>query len=65
LPLVIDYFSKYPLLSSKYLDYQDWAKVVNVILTKGQKTSEAFKLAEKIRTNYNNTRHTFNWDHLK
>jgi hypothetical protein len=23
LPLVIDYFSKYPLLSSKYLDYQD------------------------------------------
>lgn len=65
MPLVIDYFSKYPLLSSKYLDYQDWTKIVNVILTKGQKTSEAFKLAEKIRTNYNKTRHTFNWDHLK
>lgn len=64
LPLVINYFNKYPLLSSKYLDFQDWSKVVNLILKKGQ-NMETYKIAEDIRKNYNKTRHTFNWDHLK
>lgn len=60
---VVQYFDKYPLLSSKYLDYKDWAQIVNIIEFKGQKF-ETYKLAEEIITNYNKTRHKFNWDHL-
>lgn len=61
-PLVLNYFDKYPLKSSKYRDFQDWTKVVNRILKKGQNL-ETYRIAEDIRKNYN--RHTFNWDHLK
>lgn len=64
LKLVIQYFDKYPLLSSKYLDYKDWAHIVKIIESKGQKF-ETYKLAEEIRNNYNQTRHQFKWDHLK
>jgi regulation of enolase protein 1 (concanavalin A-like superfamily) len=36
--LLIDYLNKYPLLSSKYLDYLDWANSFDIILKKEHMT---------------------------
>ena len=36
--ILIDYLNKYPLLSSKYLDFLDWAKAFGVITQKDHKT---------------------------
>lgn len=66
LKLVNKYFNKYPLLSSKYLDYKDWSSILNNIEYYNNKPShpECIKLAIEIRKNYNSTRTKFNWDHL-
>lgn len=60
---VVKYFDTYPLLSSKYLDYKDWAHLINMIESKDD-MSKIYKLAEEIKTNYNSTRHKLKWDHL-
>lgn len=67
LSLVVKYFEKYPLLSSKYLDYKDWKKIIDLAIIKGNKPShiECKELAIKIRNNFNKTRKNINWDHLK
>lgn len=61
---IIDYFSRYPLLSSKYLDYQSW-----LYIWKKQKenpvTTSYIEEAKVIRKDYNKTRTSYNWDHLK
>ena len=36
--IIIDYFECYPLYSSKYLDYQDWAEAARLILDKKNNT---------------------------
>lgn len=66
LKLVNKYFSKYPLLTSKYLDFKDWSYLLEVIEFHNNKPShpECAKLASNIRKNFNKTRTKFNWDHL-
>ena len=62
--LLIDYLSNYPLFSSKFLNYNDVKKVVNIINNKEHKTEEGlFKIFEITKT-MNNRRHVFIWDHL-
>ena len=61
---ILDYFSKYPLLSSKYLDFKDWAHILDLQNSNPVTTSYLDK-AKKIRTDFNSTRTTYNWDHLK
>ncbi|AQZ19154.1 AI1 (mitochondrion) [Zygosaccharomyces parabailii] len=65
LKLVKEYFNKYPLLSSKYLNYKDWEKLLDLVL-KYNKFSHPniFKLAKVIKTNYNKNRTSFSWKHL-
>ena len=62
---VKDYFNKYPLLSSKYLDYKDWESVLTLIDVKSSFT-DVFILdrSKKIITNFNSTRVNITWDHL-
>jgi hypothetical protein len=57
------YFNKYPLLSSKFLDYKDWEYVLNLQNLNNLTTSYLEKTI-KIKTNFNKTRTTFTWDHL-
>ena len=61
---IIDYFNKYPLLSSKYLDYNSW-----YYIWKKQKenpiTTSYIKEAETIKKDFNSSRTSYNWDHLK
>ena len=60
---IIEYFSRFPLLSSKYLDYKSWAYVLELQKTNSRTTSY-LEEAIKIRKDYNATRTTYNWNHL-
>lgn len=55
--LLIDYFNKYPLKSSKFLDYKDWYCCYEP-LTKN------LDIIKKHKSNMNKNRTDFNWDHL-
>ena len=61
--LVIEYFDKFPLLSSKFLDYTDWKYMDQYIKTNGQ-NKDTWELGLKIKKDYNSTRTTFTWKHL-
>ena len=60
---IIEYFSRFPLLSSKYLDYKSWVYVLKLQKTHSRTTSYLDE-AINIRKDYNATRTTYNWNHL-
>lgn len=69
-----NYLDKYPLFSSKYLNYKDWLKVLefkkiaaaSVRSTVGTKYDADFlDKVVKIRDGMNNKRTIFVWDHLQ
>ena len=62
--IIIDYFECYPLYSSKYLDYRDWAEAARLILDKKQYTNESIVKIDSLKSNMNNSRVYFNWIHL-
>ena len=62
--IVCDYFNKYPLLSSKLLDFKDFCHIVK-LQNLNKLTTSYLDIAIKIRTDFNKTRTTFVWDHLK
>ena len=64
LDLIIDYFNKYPLLSSKYLDFQSWVYVLKLQQINSI-TSSYLEKAIIIKKDFNKTRTSYNWDHLK
>lgn len=61
---IIYYFNLFPLLSSKYLDYIDWKDIVE-LQNVNSNVNSYLKIALKKRENFNKTRTTINWDHLK
>ena len=61
---IIDYFNKFPLLSSKYLDYISWCYVLD-LQQKNSRTTSYLDEALIIRKDFNKTRTTYNWNHLK
>nr|QID02895.1 hypothetical protein [Orbilia oligospora] len=71
LDIIINYFNKYPLFSSKYLDYKDWEKVAYLIINNKHKkpgfnySDEDLTMVKNIKNNMNTKRIYFNWDHLK
>ena len=46
--IVLDYFSNFPLFSSKYLDYKDWEKVALTMLDNKHYTDEGIKLTDHV-----------------
>lgn len=64
LQIIIDYFNKHPLLSSKYLDYKDWEKVALLILENKNYTDHGINLTDSVRKGMNRQRIYFTWDHL-
>ena len=63
--ILIDYFNKYPLLSSKYLDYLEWKYSFNLILNKEHKTEQGIETILAAKNKMNDKRTNFNWDHLE
>jgi LAGLIDADG endonuclease len=61
---VVNYLDKYPLFSSKYLDYKDWKKVVLLILNNKHYTEEGLKITDSVRNEMNRKRTYFEWYHL-
>jgi hypothetical protein len=57
--LLINYLSNYPLFSSKFLNYNDFNKVVNIINIKEHKTEEGLLKIFEITKTINNRRHVF------
>jgi hypothetical protein len=58
-----DYLSNYPLRSTKYLDYQDWARVLDYF-EQGTHMENKEHIAV-IKSQMNQRRTVYNWDHLQ
>ena len=57
-------FNKYPLFSSKYLDYKDWEKIAYLIVNSQHYSEEGIDTVEIVRSRMNTKRTNFNWEHL-
>lgn len=64
LKVIIDYLAKYPLYSSKYLDYKDWEIVAMLRLNNEHYSEDGIIKVELAKASMNNNRIYFNWDHL-
>lgn len=66
LDLLINYLNKFPLLSSKYLDYLSWIEIIEFIKVHGNNNvpGGVWNLACIKRKDFNKTRTTFTWKHL-
>ena len=62
--LLINYQDTYPLYSSKYLDYLDWCKIIKLSNNKELKKDFILSECNKLKSQMNNNRKIFNWDHL-
>ena len=61
---LISYFNRYSLLSSKFLDYKDF-NTIFLLQQQNSLTTSYLEKAINIRTDFNSTRTTFTWNHLK
>jgi hypothetical protein len=61
---VIDYFTKFPLLSSKHMDYLSWNKAHEIAVSKRYRTLEGTAELVKLKSSMNSQRTEFNWSHL-
>ena len=64
--ILIDYLTKYPLFSSKHLDYLNWLNIIEVQKESKNKTKtiEYSNFILKLKKNMNTSRTIFNWKHL-
>lgn len=58
------YFSRFPLLSSKHLDYINWIESHELVVSKKYKTIEGTSKLIQLKNTMNSQRSYFNWDHL-
>ena len=63
--LLKNYLDKYPLFSSKYLDYLNWKEALIIIENKFHLNEYGVKNIKFLKSNMNNSRWRFNWNHLK
>jgi hypothetical protein len=60
--IIRNYLVEYPLQGSKYLDYLDWCKVLSYFELGTHKENKAHIV--EIKSQMNQRRTVFNWDHL-
>ena len=60
-----NYLLKFPLFGTKYLDFLDWMKIVDMFYLNEHKTKKGKEKFVKIKSGMNNYRTTFTWDHLQ
>ena len=65
LSIIIGYLNKYPLLSTKYLEFKDWEIVANHKLLRTYHSEGIYKCILDLKAGMNMNRKDFNWDHLK
>lgn len=59
-----NYLNLFPLFGSKYLDYKDWIKVLDYFKSGTFKHKNNIQEIIIIKSNMNNARINFTWDHL-
>jgi Cytochrome C and Quinol oxidase polypeptide I/LAGLIDADG endonuclease len=59
-----NYLNLFPLFGSKYLDYKDWIKVLDYFKSDTFKHKNNIQEIIIIKSNMNNARINFTWDHL-
>jgi len=64
LSTIITYLNAFPLLSSKVLDYKDWALAAKLIIKDLHLSVESKTSIDLLKNNMNRNRSYFNWDHL-
>lgn len=64
LRIILSYFSKFKMYSSKYLDYKNWAQASKLLLNNIAYLPENKKIIYELKNNMNNKRTIFNWNHL-
>lgn len=64
LNIIINYLDKYPLYSSKYLDYKDWKEIVLLIFENKHYTEEGLNKTYSVKKSMNRQRTYFSWNHL-
>lgn len=62
---IVNYFTQFPLFSSKRLNYLDWLACHHLITSKNHITPEGRALALKLKLGMNSKRTFFKWDHLE
>jgi len=58
------YFSKFPLAGGKRLDYQEWSKVLALIIKGRHQTKEGLQISLEAKESMNSYRSSWNWEHL-
>lgn len=62
---VVNYLTKYPLFGTKFLDFEDWVKVVELFNQGSLNHKFNMDYVKHIKSNMNNKRTIFVWNHLQ
>lgn len=62
---LINYLDKYPLFTSKYLNYMDWLNGFNIFNNKSKNHPIILKEIRLLKSKMNKNREIFTWNHLK
>ena len=62
---VVDYLTKYPLFGTKFSDYKDWVKVVELFNQSSFNHKLNMNYVKLIKSGMNDKRTIFVWDHLQ
>ena len=65
--ILTNYLTKFPLWSSKFLNYSDWLIAIDLfkkVYKTKNKSDEVFNEIKKIKVGMNDNRVNFTWDHL-
>jgi len=65
LQILVDYLNKYPLLSSKHNDFEDWCIVYNMMCRNEHLNTTGKDTIKNIKLKMNKNRSIFDWSHLK
>jgi len=64
LSLLVSYLNEYPLFSSKLLNYLDFKKCLNIMITREHLSSDGRLKIKTLKAGMNSQRIYYNWDHL-
>lgn len=61
--LLVEYMSRFPIMSSKRLNFEDWAKVHQMNLSKEHLAAEGKAIIKQLKAGMNTGRSSFTWEH--
>ena len=62
---IVQYFNRFPLWSSKHLDFINWEQAHYIIMTKTHTKPRGLSKIKQLKNSMNNKRTKFSWKHLE